>query len=199
MLLLSAATAPAQQQAPRNPKLAAYIDSLYKADQQTATLGDSAAAAYQRAIHTNFPHVKAILEQYGFPGYDLVGKEASEHYWLLVQHSDFEVAFQKKALPLMHQQVMRNNATGKFYAYLADRIEVNEGRKQRYGTQIVMTANGYQPKPLADTTQVAQLRKSIGLNTLAEYLNESNEVFNMLNKGHSQIINGRLVRDSTGQ
>lgn len=195
LLFTAAATA---QQTPLNPRLAAEIDSMHRADQQTAQLGNSAEVAYKRVIRSNFPRIKAILEQYGFPGYDLVGKDASEHYWMLVQHSDFDVAFQKQVLPLMHQQVVKHNATGKFYAYLADRIEINEGRRQLYGTQITMTASGYQPKPLADSAHVEQRRKSIGLNTLPEYLGESNEIFNLMNKGSSQVINGRLVRDSAG-
>lgn len=165
-----------------NIELSKLIDSLYMADQRTAEIrpGDSAAAAFQRVIRTNFPIVKTILEKYGFPGYDLTGKESSGNYFLLVQHSDFDLAFQKKALKLMKQQVHNKNASGQNYAYLIDRININEGKPQVYGTQIIMSGDT-KIKPCIDIANLDKRRKSVGLTSIKEYLKKCNDTFYEMN------------------
>lgn len=42
--------------------------------------------------------LKEIFDQYGFAGFDLVGKEGSSNFWLMVQHSDHNPDFQKEKL-----------------------------------------------------------------------------------------------------
>jgi hypothetical protein len=90
-----------------NLALSKQIDSLKNADQSPITIknADSAEKAFKRIIRTNFPIIKSIADRYGFPGYDLVGKHSSDNYWLLIQHSDFDVLFQKRLLQLMKVQV----------------------------------------------------------------------------------------------
>ncbi len=90
-----------------NAALSKQIDSLAKADQSPLTIknSDSAAKGFQKIIRSNFPFVKKVADKYGFPGYDLVGKESSNNYWMLVQHSDFDVPFQKRMLKLMKLKV----------------------------------------------------------------------------------------------
>ncbi|MCH5715586.1 hypothetical protein [Niabella hibiscisoli] len=45
---------------------------------------------------SNKVQVEIIFDQYGFPGFDKVGKEGSQHFWLLVQHCDKYPEFQKR-------------------------------------------------------------------------------------------------------
>jgi hypothetical protein len=165
-----------------NNNLIKLIDSLYQADQRTVTIkpNDSAAAAYQRVIKTNFSVIKQILKQNGFPGYNLIGKECSGHYFLLVQHSDFDVAFQKKALKLMKKQVDKNNASGQSYAYLIDRISLNTGKAQIYGTQVIM-GRDTKIKPCIDIDNLDKRRKSVGLIPIKEYLKNCNDTFYEMN------------------
>ena len=186
------------QKAKLNKQLSAEIDSLKTEDQKPATIpnGKEAETAFRKVIQTNFPLVKKILDTYGFPGYDLVGKESSTNYWLLVQHSDFDLSFQKMALKLMEIQVNNNNASGNNYAYLVDRININEGKKQIYGTQIQMTNTGYQPKPLIDSLNVDARRKKVGLMNLSDYLIKANEAFNEMNKGRAHITIKGATKDS---
>ncbi len=173
------------QNEPSNKALAHTIDSLFHADQACALIKptDSAAAAYQRVIRSNFPVVQQILDKYGFPGYDLIGKEGSGNYFILVQHSDFNVDFQKKALKLMKIQVDKKNASGSTYGYLVDRIKINTGKKQIYGTQVQMGENGTKLKPCTDTLNLDKRRKSIGLSPIKDYLEQCDEVFRQLNPG----------------
>ena len=166
-----------------NIDLVHTIDSLYHADQDCAkiTPADSAAATFKRVIRTNFPLIESILTKYGFPGYDLVGKEGSENYFLLVQHSDFNVSFQKRALKLMRKQVDKKNASGSTYAYLVDRTELNSGKKQLYGTQVQMGREGTNLRPCIDTINLDKRRKAVGLKPIKEYLQQCDEVFKEMN------------------
>ncbi len=166
-----------------NTALVQIIDSLYKADQGCASIkpSDSAAAKYQRVIRTNFPLIQSILNNHGFPGYDLVGKEGSANYFLLVQHSDFDINFQKKALTFMKKQVDKKNASGSTYAFLVDRVELNSGNEQIYGTQVQMGRNGTKLKPCIDTLNLDKRRKAVGLMPIKEYLQQCDETFKEMN------------------
>ena len=163
-------------------RLSSIIDSLYSADQETALIkpADSAAIAYQRVIRTNFPIVENILKVYGYPGFDLVGVESSDRYFTLVQHSDFNLPFQKKALRLMKRQVSRKNASGKNFAFLTDRIQINNGDLQTYGTQIIMSGDT-KLKPTKNIENLNSRREKVGLPPIENYLAKCNEVFFQLN------------------
>jgi len=165
--------------------LSQQIDSLKFEDQKPLQIknSDSAAIAFQRVIRTNFPFVKNILSQYGFPGNDLVGEESSNNYWLLVQHSDFDVPFQKRALELMKVQVDLKNASGQKYAYLLDRININESRPQIYGTQVNMGEKGTTLKPCIDPSKLDERRLSVGLSPIKEYIKKCDDMFYEMNKG----------------
>lgn len=181
LLVLITVYLPAQVQK-TDTALMKLVDSLYAADQSTALIRpvDSAVAAYQRTIRSNFTFVKYILDTYGFPGYDLLGKESSGKYFLLVQHSDFDVAFQKRALALMKTQVLKKNASGQNYAFLVDRTNINEGKPQVYGTQVIMGRNT-QLKPCLDVKNLDKRRKSVGLEPVKQYLEKCNDVFYQMN------------------
>jgi hypothetical protein len=163
-------------------QLPQLIDSLYQADQSTVNIrpADSAAAAYQRVIRTNFPYVSAIFRRHGFPGFDLVGKETSNKYFLLVQHSDFDPNFQLKVLKSMKQKVDKQNASGQNFAFLTDRTELNNGCPQIYGTQVFMSRDT-KIKPCVDTLNLNQRRKSVGLSTIEEYIEKCNDIFYQMN------------------
>ncbi len=42
--------------------------------------------------------LKKVFHEFGFPGYDLVGKEGSNNFWLMVQHADKNIGFQSSVL-----------------------------------------------------------------------------------------------------
>lgn len=163
-------------------KLAGVIDSLYAADQRTVLLkpADSAAAAYQRVIRTNFPVVEHIVATYGYPTYALVGQESAKHYFLLVQHSDFDLPFQQRVLHRMRRAVRHQQASGQQYAFLTDRIAINQGQPQVYGTQVLMSGHT-QVKPCITPAGLNKRRKSVGLEPIAAYIEKCNAVFYELN------------------
>ncbi len=135
-------------------------------------------------FRTNQKRVKEIFDHHGFIGYDLAGKTGSDNFWLIVQHSDHDSEFQKKVLEQMLMEVENNNANPKNYALLTDRVKLNSGLSQVYGTQVDYNWTVCQafPKNLADSTNVNQRRKKIGLEPLEEYLNEMSKLHFEINK-----------------
>ncbi len=53
----------------------------------------------------NHIEIKRIVEEHGFPGFDLVGKEGSGSFWLLIQNQDNYSNFQLYVLDLMEAEV----------------------------------------------------------------------------------------------
>jgi hypothetical protein len=84
--------------------------------------------------------LEQIFDEYGYPGYNLVGKEGSSNFWLMVQHSDKDIEFQARVLEKLKKEVDKKNANGSDYGLLTDRVRINKGKKQIYGTQVTYNA-----------------------------------------------------------
>jgi hypothetical protein len=76
----------------------------------------------------------------------------------------------------MKKEIARNNASKRNYAYLTDRILINNKQKQIYGTQCHLDEKTHKwaPLPLKDPSHVDALRKSMGLEPLTDYLKQMN-------------------------
>lgn len=120
----------------------------------------------------NMIEAKFIIKKYGFPGYSLVGTDGSNGFWAIIQHCDNDVIFQQKILLLMAKEVKRHNASGENFALLQDRVLINQGHKQLYGTQVRMDLKTHHAKPLPiqDSLNVDSRRKAVGLSPLQDYL-----------------------------
>lgn len=182
LVLLLNACIPLRKLTVDKQQLTKLIDSMHHADQSCVNIQpvDSAAAVFKRVNESNFPFIESIFQQYGFPGYDFIGEEFSDKYFVLVQHSDKHVEFQQEVLQKMKKEVAKQNASGQNFAFLSDRIEINNGRPQIYGTQVYMSGNTTL-KPCIDTANLDIRRKSVGLEPIQDYINQCNEVFYMLN------------------
>ena len=181
MVCLSACV-PIRKSMADKQQLTVLIDSLHQADQACVEIqpADSAAAAFLRVKKSNYPFIADIFKRYGYPGYDFIGTTTSDKYFVLVQHSDFNVDFQQEVLQKMKKEVAKQNASGQNFAFLSDRIEINNGRPQIYGTQVNMSGNTT-IKSCIDTANLDIRRKSVGLEPIQDYINQCNEVFYMLN------------------
>ncbi len=117
--------------------------------------------------------VKEIFDDLGFVGFDLAGKQGSSDFWLIVQHSDHNPEFQLEVLERMKIEVDNGNADSRNYGLLVDRVKLNTGQAQIYGTQLDYNMEICQafPKKLEDSINVNKRRKEIGLEPLEEYLN----------------------------
>jgi hypothetical protein len=113
--------------------------------------------------------LREIIDEHGWPTFDLVGTDGATAAWLIAQHADFDVAFQVEALELMRAALEADQADPTEVAYLEDRVAVNRGEPQRYGTQVRCREGRPDPAtPLADPAAVEALRAEVGLEPLAE-------------------------------
>jgi hypothetical protein len=128
------------------------------------------AMAELRAIDgQNLVRMKEIVRQFGWPGRSLVGKDGAQAAWLMVQHADSDVAFQKQCLALIVAAVENGEALPEHEAYLTDRVRVAEKQRQVYGTQFREVNGRQEPFPIENEAEVDQRRQKIGLPSMAEY------------------------------
>ena len=135
---------------------------------------------------TNGNRLKELFKEHGFLGYDLVGKEGSQNFWLMVQHCDYDPDFQSAVLEKMKVQVESQNAKPSNYALLVDRVSLNTGKQQVYGTQVDYNMEICQAfaKNLADPNNVNERRKNIGLPPIETYLNQMSTMNFEMNKAY---------------
>ena len=100
--------------------------------------------------------IKRIIKKYGYPSQKMIGKDGMQAFWLLVQHQDNDIELQKKCLEQCDFE-HRNKA------FLTDRVLINQGKKQIYGTQFI--------GEIRDKKNVNKRRTKMGLESLEKYLN----------------------------
>lgn len=185
-----------------NQELAEELEKMVEIDQLVASnafppknyshLTQEKWEVFKDSVYNkNQKRAKEILDKHGFVGFDLAGENGSRNFWLIVQHSDHNPEFQKEVLAEMKKEVEKQNADSRNYGLLVDRVNLNTGKAQIYGTQVTYNMNNGQayPKKLADSVNVNKRRKSIGLEPIEEYLNRMSEMHfemnkeNYLNKG----------------
>ena len=71
------------------------------------------------------------------------------------------------------------NADAKDYAYLRERVFVNKGRQQIYGTQMQINADStsFEPKPMVEPEKIDARRQEMGLGTMENYIFTMNQVY----------------------
>lgn len=115
--------------------------------------------------HTS--RMKEFVAQIGWPTISKVGVEGSSAAWLLVQHADHDVEFQKQCLVLM-KLVSEGDIDRGNIAYLEDRVRVNCHECQLYGTQFYEVDGKSVLRETEDLERVDERRLQMGLGTLQE-------------------------------
>lgn len=119
----------------------------------------------------NTARMKSMIKEYGWPGPQLVGWDGTEAALTLVQHADH--LFQKGLLPLMQREYMAGDLPGPNYALFIDRVLVDEGRPQVYGSRAKPFDQWETGEPMLypieDEANVDKRRAEVGLSSLAEY------------------------------
>ena len=161
-----------------NLELKEILESIFEHDQYDRLLWSRAVKnnpgdkerneqLARRALTTdslNLVLVGEILSQYGFPKKERVGDFGNQAVWLVFQHANLE--YQKKFLPQLEAAVSHGDIAPMYLALLRDRIDVREGKLQRYGTQINDKGN---LAPLLDASRVNQWRQEVGLPPLEQF------------------------------
>ena len=115
--------------------------------------------------------LKSHLSQSGWFTVSKYGADADFAVWLLVQHADRDLGFQTDVLSVLGPLVPANETARTNYAYLYDRVAVNSGRPQRYGTQGRCTPAGeWEPREVEQPEKLDERRAAVGLGPEAEYI-----------------------------
>lgn len=113
--------------------------------------------------------LQSIMEHQGWPRRSIFGEDA-QTAWLIAQHSDNDTELQQQALEMLMQVVKKGEAPAKEGAYLTDRVRVNQGQPQIYGTQVHRIDGKVVLYEVEDPEHLDERRKSVGLGPEAEYL-----------------------------
>ncbi|MBL7255906.1 DUF6624 domain-containing protein [Paractinoplanes lichenicola] len=140
---------------------------------QPGALGDDLTAqlAHRRVTVRNGDRLAEIMDEHGWPTAELVGPDAARRAWLVAQHADRQLTVQRRALELMSAAVRAGQADPGQLAMLEDRVLINAGHRQRYGTQIAGIVDGAPvPWPCDDPEHMDQRRAAVGLEPYAVHV-----------------------------
>ncbi len=127
----------------------------------------------------NRAKAKKIFNKYGYPTISMVGKEKAHEFWVIVQNCNMDVDFQLAVLKVTDKLIHTGEADAHDYAYLSDRVRINLGQKQIYGTQVEFNKakNSYEPFELNNPKEVDKRRKELNLESMAEYIKKMNKKY----------------------
>ena len=116
----------------------------------------------------NAARLRDLISEHGWPVEDVAGKDGSEAAWFIVQHAVGEPEFQRMALSMLRAAAANRQVPAWHAAYLEDRVAMQEGRPQRFGTQWMDDPRDglIRPWKLAEPENVNFLRASVGLDPL---------------------------------
>lgn len=115
----------------------------------------------------NLQALLAMLPPEGWFRISRYGADGANAAFLIIQHSD--IALWRRFVPVLRDLAAKGEATGYQYALMYDRLEVMEGRPQRYGSQMRCEVGRFAPFPIEDRDQLDVRRASVGLGPFAAY------------------------------
>lgn len=122
--------------------------------------------------HRNAARLAAIMTEIGWPGRSVVGREAADAAWLVLQHAIGDPPVMRRGLALL-RALPPGEVDPIQLAMLEDRVRTFSGLPQVYGTQFDWDERGeMRPRPIEDEAHVDERRAAIGLPPLAEKLRE---------------------------
>ncbi len=152
-------------QEPRNRIVAAWNE--HPAD---TVLHRSIAAEVLRADSINLIKVCSILDSQGFVGKEEVGDE-SIALWLVIQHSPLK--YQQKYLPIFKDAAMNGDLPKETIALMEDRIALQLGKPQVYGSQGNVNEQGiFVPAEMIEPENVDIRRAEMDMISLDEYIKQ---------------------------
>jgi hypothetical protein len=181
-----------------NQILADELRTMAVLDQEAANIQQGEYLKWSKERWSNFKdsvftshglRLKEIFNQFGYPGFSLVGERGEHNFWLMVQHYDSDPEFQLAILEKLKVEVDHKNANAQNFGYLMDRVKLNTDELQVFGTQVRYNSFGQAyPKPLADSVNVNTRRAEIGMEALEEYLNVMTQFNFDMNKSYLNSI-----------
>lgn len=157
----------------KNKKLEKEILQMAQIDQKIRKAyikNPSFSKELEKIDASNLKKMKKIVKKFGWPTISLVGNKAYRLAWLLIQHADKDVDFQEYCLEFMIKAGGNNNVSKANIAFLTDRVLVNRGKPQIYGTQFYEDKTGkLLPQTIRNIETLDKRRKEIGLERFKVY------------------------------
>jgi len=156
-------------------------DTLRSQVDYLAAPSDAAAnerrAALEGVERANAERLSAWMTACGWPRRSVEGVQAARAAWLIAQQRGADLAFQRQVVRQLELAVLDGEAAAMHLAAAADRLAVQEGRPQRYGTQLRQVAGcGWDYYLLDDLARVEARRKRLGLPALEDHKRAINAV-----------------------
>lgn len=115
----------------------------------------------------NQDSLRIFIKKFGWPQKSWP-KNVRLTAWLIVQHADNDIQFQKECLTQMKALLNTNNLDVKNYPYLVDRILINNCERQLYGTQFWLMFND---KGIPESIEFKSIKESSLVNKRRKYFN----------------------------
>ena len=146
------------------------LSKVYESDQRIRKSNE--LMKYAKEDHRNQELVISIIEKCGMPTLNEVTQKHMNAIWLGLQHTDEKI--RQKYFPQIEKAVENGDLSKQQYALMKDRILMDEGKPQIYGSQI---KKGKLYK-LENPETVNERRKEMGMGTIEDYLKYFNIQFN---------------------
>jgi len=104
------------------------------------------------------------------------GESAANAAWLLVQHADTDLAFQRDILESLNSFRTSSDADKRRLAMLTDRVAVASGLDQVYGTQGRCSVDGWQMFAVIDEANLDRRRAELGMSSIEEYKSQVSHI-----------------------
>lgn len=130
---------------------------------------DEVARDWRRVDEGNTAWLAERLTEHGWPGRTAAGDDGAHAAWLLTQHADRQPEQQRRFLEALRAAVADGEGSAADLAYLEDRVRVNAGQPQIYGTQFTGDGDEFGPAPIDDPDDLDRRRAAVGLEPFADY------------------------------
>lgn len=142
------------------------LDHVYRTDQESRQQGRLDVHQDEK----NQQVVVSIIEQCGFPTLEEHGYTSVQAVFLVIQHAGKKL--RQKYFPLIKQSADRGDISWATVALMEDRILMDNGQKQKYGSQLTRVNGSAQwvVHPIEDPENVNTRRAAVGLVSIEEYL-----------------------------
>ena len=113
--------------------------------------------------------IENILDTYGYPSYELVGKKSTDNFFTLIQHTTDYPEVKKKSIELMKQKLDLGQLEKYQYITLVDQYQAEQNLESSFGTIVQYDEKGkaYVERPAPD---IDANRISMGLDSIDIFL-----------------------------
>ncbi|MFD3959165.1 DUF6624 domain-containing protein [Micromonospora tulbaghiae] len=124
-------------------------------------------AAARKADADNALFLGEIVARHGWPGRSRIGEDGCRAAVAIAIHADQDRELQLRFLAALREAAQQGEATPAQWAHAQDRLLVNSGQPQMYGTQWIYRPDGTSGRlellPVADPDALDRRRAQVGL------------------------------------